>query len=148
VRYTYGPMAKALVPSTIAMEAHEIAVSIETAGPYGTRMFRRGPSPRFRPDLAPEERAALDTVLTLTRELTANETIEIAYNTAPMRVILRLEEGRSPMLNVEVPFDLDDEIVRESITPVEPQKTPEEMAAFRRHEFERVADLMDSAAFR
>lgn len=148
VRYTYGPMAKALVPSTLAMDGHEIAVSVEPAGPYAARIFRRGPSPRFRPDLAPEERAALDTVLGLTRDLTASETIQIAYNTAPMRVLLRMEEGRSPMLNVEIPFELDDEIVRDSISPIAPLKTPEEMAAFQRHEFERVADLSDSATLR
>jgi hypothetical protein len=145
VRYTHGPMAKALVPSTLAMDGHEIAVNIEAAGPYGTRIYRPGPAPRFRPNLAPEEREALDTIMALTRDLTAAETIELAYNTAPMRVLLRLEEGREPMIDVEIPFELPDDIVREGAAPSVVAKTPEELAAFKRHEVERTADLVDAA---
>jgi hypothetical protein len=145
VRYTHGPMAKALVPSTLAMDGHEIAVSIETAGPYGTRIYRPGPAPRFRPNLASEERSALDAILALTRQLTATETIQLAYNTAPMRTLLRLEEGREPMLDVEIPFDVDDDLVREAVEPITPQRAREEIAAFKRLERERIADLIDAA---
>jgi hypothetical protein len=145
VRYTHGPMAKALVPSTVVMDGHEVAVSIETTGPYETRVFRRGPAPRFRPALAFEERATLDAIIALTRGLTATETIQLAYNTSPMRALLRLEEGREPMLDVEIPFDLDDDLVRESASPTAPRKTPEQIASFKRRELRRAADLVDAA---
>lgn len=145
VRYTYGPMAKALVPSTVAMDGHEIVVSIEAAGPYGTRVYRPGPAPRFHPDLATEERATLDAIIALTRELTASETIQLVYNTSPMRALLHLEEGREPMLDVEIPFDLDDEFVREATSPASSRKTREQIAAFKRRELQRVADLVDAA---
>ena len=146
VRYTYGPMAKALVPSTIAMDGHEVSVSIETAGPYGTRVFRPGPAPRFRPALAAVERGALDAIIALTRELSATETIQLAYNTSPMRALLRLEVGREPMLDVEIPFDLDEGLVREITGPTMTSKTPEQIASFKRQELKRAADLVDAAA--
>jgi Protein of unknown function (DUF4065) len=146
VRYTHGPMAKALIPSTLTMAGHEVAVSMETAGPYGTRVFRPGPAPRFRPALAAEERRALDAIIALTRELSATETIQLAYNTSPMRALLRLEEGREPMLDVEIPFDLNEGVVGDSTVPTVARKTPEQIASFKRQELERAADLVDAAA--
>jgi hypothetical protein len=146
VRYTLGPMAKALVPSADLMDGYEITVSAEMAGPYGHRVFRPGPGPRFRPNLAAEERLALDAILALTKALTANETIKLAYNTSPMRTLLRLEEGREPMIDVEIPFDLNDDVVREAATPVVAEKSAAEVAAFKRRELARVSDLIDAAA--
>ena len=143
VRYTHGPMAKALVPSTLLMDGYEISVTIESAGPYGTRIFRPGPAPRFRPALATEERLALDGIITLTRQLTAAEIVQLAYNTSPMRALLRLEQGREPLLDVEIPFDLDDDLVRAgTLTEHEPHPG---RAAFKRRDLARVTDLIDSA---
>jgi hypothetical protein len=138
-------MATALVPSTVAMDGHEIVVSFEAAGPYGSRVYRPGPAPRFHPDLAAEERGTLDPIIALTRELTATEAIQLAYNTSPMRALLRLEEGREPMLDAEIPFDLDDQVVREAAGPTSSPKTPEQIASFKRRELQRVADFVDVA---
>lgn len=146
VRYTHGPMAKALVPSTLTMDRHEIAVSVETVGPYEARVFRPGPAPRFHPALGPEERAALDAIIALTRDLSATDTIQLAYNTSPMRALLRREDGGEPMLDVEIPFDLDEDTVSASTTPTTLRKTSEEIAAFKREELRRAADLVEAAA--
>jgi hypothetical protein len=140
VRYTHGPMAKALVPSTRVMDGHEISVSTEPAGPYETRIYRPGPAPRFRPALATEERETLDEIVALARDLTAAEAIQLAYNTSPMRALLRLEEGREPMLDVEIPFDLDDAVVREVTVPTHSNVSPEQAAAFKRSEFARASE--------
>jgi hypothetical protein len=145
VRYTHGPMAKALVPSTKVMDGHEISVAIEPAGPYAARIYRPGPAPRFRPALATEERETLDEIIALTRNLTASEAIQLAYNTSPMRALLRLEVGREPMLDVEIPFDLDDEVVREVSIPTHSNVSPEQAATFKRSELARASDLIAAA---
>lgn len=149
VRYTHGPMAKALVPSTGLMDGHEITVDAEPAGPYEARMFRPGPSPRFRPDLAPEERQTLDRVIALTRNLTAREVIALAYNTAPMRVLQRIErDAGHTLLDTEIPFDLNDGLVAEAATPDLSGETPEAVVAFKRAERSRIADLPEAALHR
>lgn len=174
VRYTHGPMAKALLPSVTVMDGHEIQVRYESRGAYEARVFRPGPSPRFRPALAIEERTALDTVINVTRPLTVDQTIVLAYNTAPMRAILRLERGVGVMLDTEIPFDLDDDLVRDAASPVEGfgvestpdtdparmwlrasetrahygQRPPDERAEFKRAELGRMADLAEAASHR
>jgi hypothetical protein len=45
VRYTHGPMAKALLPSTQVMDGHEIEVSNEPVGPYDARVYGRAARP-------------------------------------------------------------------------------------------------------
>ena len=54
VRYTHGPMAKALLPSTEVMDGHEVVVAHEVAAPYETRVYSPG-HPRFHPNLTSEE---------------------------------------------------------------------------------------------
>src|SRR5450759_1342586 len=105
VRYTHGPMAKALLPSAQVMDGHEIEVSNEPVGPYDARVYRPGPAPRFRPNLAPEEKATLDRILALVGQLTTKDAIALACNTAPMRLLQRIEgETGQIQLDVEIPF--------------------------------------------
>ena len=115
VRYTYGPMAKALVPSTQVMDGHEIEVTTEPVGRYDARVYRPGPAPRFRPHLAAEEREALDRIIALVRPLSTGDAISLAYNTAPMRFLQRIEaETGQLQLDVEIPFDLDERAVADA----------------------------------
>lgn len=145
VRYTHGPMAKALVPSTNLMDGHEVTVSLEPAGQYEAKVYRPGPSPRFRPGLTTEERGTLDRIISLTRSLTATDAIRLAYNTGPMRLLLRLEEAAgSPMLDVEIPFEMDESTLADVASPtgvVDAQSR----AIFKRRELDRLRDLRDSA---
>ena len=148
VRYTHGPMAKALLPSERAMDQHEIAVSIENTGPYESRVFRPGPRPRFRPDLSREERDVLDRVVGLTRDLTARESIRLAYNTAPMRLLLRLEEEAGQiLLDRELTFELSDELLADIATSPS-VADPAERAAFKGRELARIADLQSAVLSR
>jgi len=145
VRYTHGPMAKALLPSTEVMDGHEIAVSHEVAGPYETRVYRLGPSPRFQPNLTSEERFALDRVLAITKGLTASDAIRLAYNTAPMLVIQKIEQtmGRI-MLDAEIPFELDPDVIADAAPgAIEPQVPGR--SEFKRAELARVRDLQERA---
>lgn len=145
VRYTHGPMAKALVPSTSLMDGHEVTVSIEPAGQYEAKVYRPGPAPRFRPGLTAEERATLDRIIALARPLTAKESIRLAYNTGPMRLLLRLEEAAgSVMLDVEIPFEMDESTLADAASPstvVDAQSR----AIFKRRELDRIRDLRDGA---
>jgi hypothetical protein len=145
VRYTLGPMAKALVPSTNLMDGHEVTVSIEPAGRYEAKVYRPGPAPRFRPALTAEERETLDRIITLTRPLSAGDAIRLAYNTGPMRLLLSLEaDTGSVMLDVEIPFEIDDGTLADVVTP---SKTADAQARaiFKRRELERVRDLQEAA---
>ena len=145
VRYTHGPMAKALVPSTNLMDGHEVMVSIEPAGQYEAKVYRPGPAPRFRPGLTGEERATLDRIIALARSLTAKDAIRLAYNTGPMRLLLRLEESAgSVMLDVEIPFEMDESTLADAASPstiVDAQSR----AIFKRRELDRIRDLRDRA---
>jgi hypothetical protein len=148
VRYTHGPMAKALVPSTQVMDGHEIEVSTEPVGPHDARVYRPGPAPRFRPNLAPEEKAALDRILALVGPLSTKEAIALAYNTAPMRLLQRIEaETGQVQLNVDIPFELDDATIADVATP-ELLPDPAELAAFKRRERGRIRDLQEAALAR
>lgn len=144
VRYTLGPMAKAVLPSTTLMDGHEISVSTEPAGPYESRVYRPGPASRFRPDLTREERDSLDTIVGLTRDLSAKEAIDLAYATGPMRFIQMLErrKGRK-LLDVELTFEMDDEQLAAAAT-LEATADEADRAAFKRREYERVRDLQDA----
>jgi len=148
VRYTHGPMAKALVPSTGLMDGHEIEVSIEPGGPHDARVCRPGPAPRFHPSLAPEEKAALDRILGLVGPLSTKEAIALAYNTTPMRFLQRLEaETGQLQLDVEIPFELDESTIASVATP-DTAADPEAVIAFKRRERERVVDLQEAAIAR
>jgi hypothetical protein len=143
VRYTHGPMAKALVPSTNEMDGHEIAVSLEQAGPYEAKVYRPGPAPRFRPALSTEERITLDAVVALTRTLSATEAIGLAYNTGPMRFLLRMEASSgSILLDAEIPFDVDDVDLAVAANPGE-LPDPDRRAAFKRRELARTRDITE-----
>jgi hypothetical protein len=143
VRYTHGPMAKALVPSTNEMDGHEITVSVEQAGPYEAKLYRPGPAPRFRPALSSEERLTLDAVIALTRSLSATEAIGLAYNTGPMRFLLRIEASTgSIMLDTEIPFEVDDVDLAAAASPRE-LPDPDRRAAFKRQELARTRDLRE-----
>jgi hypothetical protein len=148
VRYTHGPMAKALLPSTQVMDGHEIEVSNEPVGPYDARVYRPGPAPRFRPNLAPEEKATLDRILALVRQLTTKDAIALAYNTAPMRLLQRIEgETGQIQLDVEIPFELDEATIADVASP-EPAADVAAVVAFKRRERERVRDLQEAAISR
>ena len=148
VRYTHGPMAKALLPSTQVMDGHEIEVSNEPVGPYDARVYRPGPAPRFRPNLAPEEKATLDRILALVWQLTTKDAIALAYNTAPMRLLQRIEgETGQIQLDVEIPFELDEATIADVASP-EPAADVAAVVAFKRRERERVRDLQEAAVAR
>lgn len=148
VRYTHGPMAKALVPSTQVMDGHEIEVTTEPVGRYDARVYRPGPAPRFRPGLAAEERQALDRIIGLVRPLSTGDAINLAYNTAPMRFLQRLEaESGQARLDVEILFELDNATVADAATP-RTFPDPAELAAFKRRERGRVRDLQEAALAR
>ena len=148
VRYTHGPMAKALVPSTQIMDGHEIDVATEPVGSYDARVYRPGPAPRFRPNLAPEEKATLDRILGLIRPLSTKDAITLAYNTAPMRFLQRIEDETGQIqLDREIPFDLDDATVADVASP-RSTADPGAVASFKRRERARVRDLQEAAVSR
>lgn len=145
VRYVHGPMAKALVPSTALMDGHEVRVEIEPAGDYEAKVYRPGPAPRFNPALAPEERETLDRIITLTRRLTARDAVALAYNTAPMRFLLQQEADAGQVrLNMEIPFDLDAQVIADAATAAG-TAAPGDVLAFKRGERLRIADLQEAA---
>lgn len=146
IRYTHGPMAKAVVPSRALMDGHEIEVRVEMWGGKEAHVYRPGPAPRFHPDLASEERETLDRIIGLTSELSTNEAIRLAYNTSPMRLVESMEQdqGGALLLNMDLPFDIDRQAVADSVG-TEPKKSPEQRAGFKRRELDRVSDLQDAA---
>lgn len=146
IRYTRGPMAKAVVPSRILMEGHEIDVQVEQWGDYEAHVYRPGPAPRFQPELAAEERATIDRIIDLMRDLSTSDAIRLAYNTSPMRLIQRIEreQGGTLLLNQDLPFDIDREAVAEAATDT-PEKSAEERSAFKLRELNRIADLQEAA---
>jgi hypothetical protein len=148
VRYTHGPMAKALIPSTQVMDGHEIDVATEPVGSHDARIYRPGPAPRFRPNLAPEEKATLDRILTLIRPLSTKDAITLAYNTAPMRFLLRVEDETGQIqLDREIPFDLDDATVAD-VASGWSTADPDAVASFKRRERRRIRDLQEAAVSR
>jgi hypothetical protein len=139
-------MAKALLPSRDLMEGHEIEVRAEDWGDYEAQVYRPGPDPRFRPDLAAEERATLDKILELTRHIGTTQAINLAYNTIPMRVMQSLEQaaGGGILLNADIPFDVDADIVVD-VSGEHPRVSSEERGQFKERELARIADLQETA---
>jgi hypothetical protein len=139
-------MAKALLPSRNLMDGHEIEVRAEEWGDFEAQVYRPGPAPRFRPDLAAEERATLDKILHLTRNIATDQAINLAYNTIPMRVMQSLEQasGGGILLNAEIPFDVDLQLVAD-VSGERPQVSPDERGAFKERELARIADLQEGA---
>ena len=146
VRYTNGPIAKSVLPSTRMMDGHELSVTQERIASYDSRVYRPGPAPRFDPRLGETERAVLDRIIDLTRDLTAGEAIDLAYGTAPMRVVLRDEAdaGGDLMLHRVLPFRLDERTIA-TAAGRRPQRSAEERADFKRRELERIDDLREAA---
>lgn len=145
VRYTHGPMAKALVPSRSLMEGHELDVQTEQRGAYEAVVYRPGPKPRFNPALASEERATLDRIIGLMRPMTTKDAIALAYNTGPMKLIQSMERaGGALMLDADIAFDIDTEMLA-GVVGSEPSLPPETRAQFRRRQVGRIEDLQQAA---
>jgi len=138
-------MATALVPSTALMDGHEVRVEVEPAGDYEAKVYRPGPAPRFKPALAAEERETLERIIALTRQLTARDAVALAYNTAPMRFLLQQEADAGQVrLNMEIPFDLDAQVIADVATTAG-TAAPDDLLAFKRRERQRIADLQEAA---
>jgi len=146
VRYTHGPMAKALVPSRNLMDGHELDVQTEPRGDYEAVVYRPGANPRFNPSLAPEERVTLDRVMELTRPMSTTDTIALAYNTGPMKLVQAFEKARggAPILDAEITFDIDVATLAD-VVGREPDASPEQRSAFKRRELARTNDLLRAA---
>jgi Protein of unknown function (DUF4065) len=146
IRYTHGPMAKALIPSRDLMDGHELEVSTEPRGAFEANVYRPGPSPRFGPDLAAEERATIDRVLALMGPMSTKETVALAYNTSPMRLIVAVERGSggAVMLGTDLQFDIELAALAEAVGG-ELTVALERRGAFKRAEVSRIADLQDAA---
>jgi hypothetical protein len=85
----------------------------------------------------------LDAVIALTRSLSATEAIGLAYNTGPMRFLLRIEASTgSIMLDTEIPFEVDDVDLAAAASPRE-LPDPDRRAAFKRQELARTRDLRE-----
>lgn len=146
VRYTNGPIAKAVVPSTRLMQGHEIVMEREEQGTYEAHVYRPGPDPRFDPGLDEAARDTLDRIIELTRHLNSTEAIRVAYSTAPMRVILHDEAkaGGQAQLNRLIQFRLDDASVA-AAAGIRPAMPEDDRAEFKRRELDRIADLREVA---
>lgn len=145
VRYTHGPMAKALVPSRNLMEGHELDVQTEQRGEYEATVYRPGPKPRFNPALASEERATLDRIIDLMRPMSTRDAIAIAYNTGPMKLIQSMERaGGALMLDADIAFDIDTEMLA-GVVGSEPSLSSEARLRFKRRQLGRIEDLQQAA---
>lgn len=145
VRYTHGPMAKALVPSRNLMDGHELDVQIEQRGEHEAVVYRPGPKPRFNPALASEERATLDRIIGLMRPMTTKDSISLAYNTGPMKLIQSMERaGGALMLDADIAFDIDTQMLA-GVVGSEPSLNAESRARFKRRQVGRIEDLQQAA---
>ena len=145
VRHNFGPMAKSVVPSTKLMQGHEITASPETSGQYSSVVYRRGPSPRFAAGLDTTERASLDFVLALTRNMTATDAAKLTYNTTPMLKHLQAEAATgTKQLDVPLRFALTADQLQTAAT-MRPKASAARRLAFKRAELDRVADLQRAA---
>ena len=146
VRYTFGPMAKALVPSRALMEGHELTVTDEIWGNREAHVYRPGPAARFRPALSTEEKATLDGILHLTSGLSVDEVVSLAYNTAPMRFLQLLERAQGTVLiGMDIPFELDPDALMSAATE-EAAMPAGRRAAFKLRELRRVEDLQPTTS--
>jgi hypothetical protein len=145
VRYTHGPMAKALVPSRNLLDGHELDVRTEQRGAYEAVVYRPGPKPRFNPALAAEERSTLDRIIGLMRPMSTTDAIAVAYNTGPMKLIQSMERanGGSLMLDTEISFDIDTSMLAD-VVGREPTLSPEKRALFKRRQVGRTEDLQQA----
>lgn len=145
VRYTHGPMAKALAPSRNLMDGHELDVQTEQRGEYEATVYRPGPKPRFNPALASEERATLDRIIGLMRTMSTKDAIALAYNTGPMKLIQSMERaGGTLMLDSDIAFDIDTAMLA-GVVGSEPSLSPERRALFKRRQLGRIEDLQQAA---
>lgn len=143
LRYKLGPMAKRLPHVRDALAGHEITVTAEVRGGHEAQVYRPGPGRRFEPDLAEDETRDLDRVVALTRCLSTDDAIKLAYNTSPMRFLLMREQG-APRWNVPVPFELAPGVIAAAATNENVVANADERAAFKRAELARAADLQES----
>lgn len=143
LRYKLGPMAKRLPHVREALVGHEITVTSEDRGGHEAQVYRLGPEPRRGADLSEEEVRDLDRVIAITRRLSTDDAVKLAYNTSPMRFLLLKEQG-TPRWNVPVPFDLEPGVVAAAATSDNATATADERLAFKRSEMARASDLQES----
>lgn len=148
VRQRLGPVAKAVLPSTRMMIGQEITVTKDTVGDYTSDVYRPGPQPRFRPQLAMTEREVLDEIIELTRNLSATDAAHLTYQTTPMLARLEVErrEGRE-MMDEPLVFDRTDAETARVARRV-PTASAESRREFKRAELSRVSDLVEAAVAR
>lgn len=148
VRQKLGPVAKSVVPSTKMMADHEIVVTREQVGPYGSDVYRPGPRPRFRPVLPADQRRVLDEIIELTRSLSGTQAKELTYRTIPMLARLSAErEVGHELLDEPLVFERTQAGTARIARRV-PRAAPERRRAFKRAELSRVSDLVDATVAR
>jgi hypothetical protein len=106
VREKFGPMNRAMLPALKAMSDHEVAQDTrQTRLNRTVHLILKGPSPRYEALLSPDQSQVLDRILAMTRRLSDDEVIGLAYATTPMRVLQGREkrEGHA-LLNVPIDF--------------------------------------------
>lgn len=148
VRHNFGPIAKAVVPSTNLMKGREIVVSQEIVAGHPSSVYRVGPAPRFQPEFAPDQKATLDRIIQMLANVTAVEAAHLTYETVPMQERLKAEaEAGHEILDVPLVFDDRRERVAR-LAHRSPRATVEARAEFKRSELARVSDLQALAISR
>ena len=106
-RYPKGPYTKEFANEIGELEAHEVTRQIKPS--KGDSQFpkiahKKGRNPRFLASLIPEEQEVVDQVLLMAKGLEPMELEKLAYETAPMRAIVKREQEARQML-LEEPID-------------------------------------------
>lgn len=105
VRHNYGPIAKAMLPSLAAMSGHEVEEEKRaTQKGHELHLIRRGAAPRFQGELSADEADAIDAILRMTKRLTDDEVVALAYATTPMRYVAEREQEAGRKL-IDLPID-------------------------------------------
>ena len=104
VREKYGPMTKAMLPSLGEMKGHETEdEKRQTNSGREVHEVRRGPAPRFEPQLSEDAIQVLERILALMSRLTDDEVKRLAYATTPMPI--EIEERRRGTKLIDTPID-------------------------------------------
>ncbi len=106
-RYQLGPMNRAYLPSLALMAGFELVEEArQTSKGHVIKLLRRGPAPRFDASFDVAERETIDFILELTRELTDDEVVALAYETAPMRFLQAMEaEAGTLLIGTRIDFE-------------------------------------------
>ena len=140
VRHNFGPMTKALLPALDEMAGHELVQRVKTTRLDRTlKLVTPGPAPRYQPDLDPAERQVADFILSITESLTAQQVLDLAYSTTPMRAVLRREATLGRKL-IDAPLEFE----AAPVLPGPDEANPAGYAAFKRAE----AQALDGARAR